>query len=160
MRPYLSLMTRQNCYSLAETFWFICHIHQTLYLWMSIYFGLYKILLMGKKIQFPGKELFAQNDKKFWEDGIIKVAWKIAESSGAKQWIFCSVKFFMKMKNESFIFTWTPKNFLANLIEGFRYIYFSPDPQHFLPTIRVPDSSQGITLFPTYDSAFSFFPTG
>ena len=110
-----------------------------------------------KKIQLPGKELFAQKDKKFWEN---EIAWKIAEGSGAKQWIFCSVKFFMKMKNVSFIFIWTPKNFLANLIQGFRYIYFSPHPQCFLPTIRVTDTSQGIALFPTYDSAFSFFPTG
>ena len=35
-----------NCYSLAGKFWFICCIQQTLHLWISIYFGLYKILLM------------------------------------------------------------------------------------------------------------------
>ena len=29
-------------------FWFICHIHQTLHLQISIYFRLYKILVMAK----------------------------------------------------------------------------------------------------------------
>ena len=32
----------------AGKFWFICHIHQTLHLRISIYFSLYKILLMEK----------------------------------------------------------------------------------------------------------------
>ena len=34
----------KNCLSLAGTFWFICRVHQTLHLQISIYFGLYKIL--------------------------------------------------------------------------------------------------------------------
>ena len=37
-----------NCYSLAGKFWLSCYIHQKLFLWISIYFGLYKILLMEK----------------------------------------------------------------------------------------------------------------
>ena len=36
----------RNCYSLAGKFWFICCIHQRLYLQISIYFDLYKFLLM------------------------------------------------------------------------------------------------------------------
>ena len=37
-RPPVSLMTRQTCWSLAERFWFICHIHQTWQLWISVSF--------------------------------------------------------------------------------------------------------------------------
>ena len=55
-RPHVSLMTRQkNCYSLAGKFGFIHCILQTLYLWISIYFDLHKILLMEKKNVFPGR---------------------------------------------------------------------------------------------------------
>ena len=39
-------------YSLAGKFWFIRCVHQTLHLQMSMYFGLYKILLM-EKISIP-----------------------------------------------------------------------------------------------------------
>ena len=49
-RPHVSLMTWQKHNSLAGKFWFIHCIHQTLHLQISIYFGLYKILLMEKKI--------------------------------------------------------------------------------------------------------------
>ena len=38
----------KNCYILAGKFWFICCIHQTWHLWVSIYFSLYKIFLMEK----------------------------------------------------------------------------------------------------------------
>ena len=44
----------KNCYSLAGKFWFICCIHETLHLRISIYFGLYKIILM-EKISIPWK---------------------------------------------------------------------------------------------------------
>ena len=47
-RPHVSLMTWQKHNSLAGKFWFIHCIHQTLHLQISIYFGLYKILLMEK----------------------------------------------------------------------------------------------------------------
>ena len=53
-RPHVSLTTRQKLYSLAWKFWFICHIHQTLHLQISIYLGLHKILLM-EKISVPWK---------------------------------------------------------------------------------------------------------
>ena len=52
-RLHDSLMTRQNCYNL---FWFICCIHQTLHLQMSIYVHLFWSLLSSlnrKKCQFP-----------------------------------------------------------------------------------------------------------
>ena len=65
-RPHVSLMTRQKLYSLAGKFWFICHIHQTLHLWISIYFGLYKILLM-EKISIPWKTV-----KSMWNSSLFK----------------------------------------------------------------------------------------
>ena len=69
----------KNCYSLAGKLWFIHHIHQTLHLQISIYFGLYKILLMEKKFNSLEdckrylKQFFAQNNKKLWEDEMMKV---------------------------------------------------------------------------------------
>ena len=76
---------------------------------MSTYFSLYKIFFV-EKISIPwktvkGKQFFAWKDKKFWEDGIMKLPEKMAEDSGTKQWICCSVKFLVKRKNLSFIFT-------------------------------------------------------
>ena len=38
----------KNCYSLIGNFWFIHRIHQTLHFLKSIYFGIYKILLIEK----------------------------------------------------------------------------------------------------------------
>ena len=52
------------------------------------------------------EQFFAQKDKKFWEDGTIKLPgkWqKIVEPKG--EYVRCSVKFLVKMKNVSFIFT-------------------------------------------------------
>ena len=74
--PRVSLMTKQKCYSLAGKLWFICCIHQTLQLQMSIYFGLYKILLMKNSNSLEDckrhlEQFFAQKDRKFWEDGIM-----------------------------------------------------------------------------------------
>ena len=51
---FVSLNTRQNCYNLAGRLRFIYHIHQTLHLWISIYFHLYKILLM-ENVSIPCK---------------------------------------------------------------------------------------------------------
>jgi len=66
----------KNPYSLAWKFWFICCIKQTWHLWMSIYFGLCKILLKEKQFQLSGRWFFAQKDK-FEEDfGIMKSAEK------------------------------------------------------------------------------------
>ena len=52
-RQHVPLMTRQKLFQSGK-FWYICLIHQTLHLWISIYFGLYKIFLV-KIIQFPGR---------------------------------------------------------------------------------------------------------
>ena len=41
----------KTLYSLIGKFWFIRHIHHTLHLQTSIYFGLYKILM--EKISIP-----------------------------------------------------------------------------------------------------------
>ena len=38
----------KNCYSLAGNHWFIHQIHHSLHFWISMYFGLYKIILMEK----------------------------------------------------------------------------------------------------------------
>ena len=56
----------KNCYSLAGKFWFIRRIHQTLHLRISIYFGLYKILLM-EKISIPYKTV-----KGTWNSSLLK----------------------------------------------------------------------------------------
>ena len=69
----------KNCYSLAGKFWFIHHIHQILHLQISIYFGVYKIVLMEEKFNSLEdckrhlEQFFAQWDKKFGEDGIMKL---------------------------------------------------------------------------------------
>ena len=77
----------KNCYSLAGKFWFICRIHQTLHLQISIYLGPYKILLI-ENISIPWKIVKGTwnssllKDKKFWEDGIMKLPekwWKVVE---------------------------------------------------------------------------------
>ena len=46
--PVFLWWTGKNCYSLIGNFWFIHRIHQTLHFWKSIYFGIYKILLIEK----------------------------------------------------------------------------------------------------------------
>ena len=102
----------KNCHSLSGKGSFILHILQTLHLWIYIYFGLYKILLMARKFQFPGKPwkapgtVFCSKDKNLvrWN-----YTWKMTKSSGIKWWICCLIKFSVKVKNVSFIFTWKPK---------------------------------------------------
>ena len=64
-RPHVCLMTKQKLLQF-EKFWFILHIHQTLQLQMSIYFGLYKILLM-EKILIPRKTV-----KGTWNSSLLK----------------------------------------------------------------------------------------
>ena len=100
----------KNCNSLAGKFWIIHHIHQTLHLWISIYFSLYKILLMEKN-STPWKTA-----KGSWNSSLLKKIkrfgkmelWSClkAEGSGTKWWIHCSIKLLVKVKkNVSFIFT-------------------------------------------------------
>ena len=56
----------KNCYSLAGKFGFISHIHQILYLQISIYFDLYRILLM-EKYSIPWKTV-----KGTWSNSLLK----------------------------------------------------------------------------------------
>ena len=72
----------KSCYSLPRKVWFIPCIHQTLHLWISIYFILYKILLV-EKISIPWKTVKGTWDssllkkiKKFREDEIMKLPGK------------------------------------------------------------------------------------
>ena len=51
------------------------------------------------------EQFFAQKDKKFLEDGIMMLPEKMAEGSGTKWRIHCSLKFLVKIRNVSFIFT-------------------------------------------------------
>ena len=51
------------------------------------------------------EQFFAQKDKKFWEDGIMMLPEKMAEGSRTKWQIRCSIKFLVKMRSVSFIFT-------------------------------------------------------
>ena len=53
-RRHVSLMTRRKLLQLCWEVLIHRHIHQTLHLQISIYFGLYKILLM-ENCQFPGR---------------------------------------------------------------------------------------------------------
>ena len=102
-RQHVPLMTRQKLFQSGK-FWYICLIHQTLHLWISIYFILYKILLMEKNFNSRHLVLCLKKLKVLgrWN---YEVAWKMTDDSGTKWWIFCSVKFLMRMKNVSFIFT-------------------------------------------------------
>ena len=83
--------TGKNCYRLSGKFWFIHRIHQTLHLQFSINLGPYKILLMEKNFSSLEdckrhlEQFFPQKDKKFWEDGIMKLPekWqKVVEQKG------------------------------------------------------------------------------
>ena len=78
-RPHVFWWPDKNCYSLAGKFWFTHPIHQTLHLWNSICLGLYKNSLNGKNFnsledcKMHLEQFFAQKDKKFWKDGIMKL---------------------------------------------------------------------------------------
>ena len=70
-----------------------------------------------KHIQFPDKgyleQFFAQKDKKVLGTWNYEVAEKMAEDSGTKWWIHCSIKLLVRMRNVSFICIWKPKELLA-----------------------------------------------
>ena len=107
---HVCLMTRQNYYNLAGKFWFIQCIHHI----EPSDVHLFQVLqnsLNGKNINSLEdckrqlEQFFAQKGK-FGEDGIMyEVALKMAEGSGTKSWICCSIQFLMKMQNVAFIFT-------------------------------------------------------
>ena len=45
------------------------------------------------------EEFFAQKDKKFWEDGIMKLPEKWQKVVEQNDELHCSIEFFVKMKN-------------------------------------------------------------
>ena len=53
-RPHVLWWPGKICYSLSGKFWFICHTHHRLHLPISIYFVLYKILLIEKNFNSLG----------------------------------------------------------------------------------------------------------
>ena len=74
---------------------------------------------LNGKISIPWKSV-----KDIWDNSLLKKIksfgklelWscpKMAEGSRTKQWVFCSMKVLVKMKNESFIFTWKWKELLG-----------------------------------------------
>ena len=80
----------RNCYILAGKFWFLCYISQTLYFQISIYFSIYKILLM-EKVSIPWKTVEGTWSSsllkkiKALDDGILKLPakWqKVVEQNG------------------------------------------------------------------------------
>ena len=96
----------KNCHSLVGKFWFIYHIHQTLHLQISIYFGLYKILLM-EEISIPWKtikgtwQFFAQKDKSLGKMEL----WNCLKN-GRRQWNKTVNMWISKVlgKNEKYVF--------------------------------------------------------
>ena len=64
-RPHVFLMTRQKLLQF-EKLWIILYIHQTLHLQMSVYFDLYKIVLM-EEILIPWKTV-----KGTWDSSLLK----------------------------------------------------------------------------------------
>ena len=103
----------KTCYSLAGKFCFICHIHQTLHLWISVYFSLYRIILM-EKVSIPGRlqnvpgTLLCSKRQKVLGRWNYEVAWKMPEGSRTKWWKCCPINLLAKMKSVSFIFTLKP----------------------------------------------------
>ena len=102
-------MSSKNGYSLAEVLTHPLYSTDTAPLNVHLFQSLQDSLM--EKIQFPGKasvkhleQIFSQKDKKFWEEGIMKLPekWKKAAEQSS---LHCSVKFLVKMKNGSFIFT-------------------------------------------------------
>ena len=70
----------KSCYSLAEKFWFIHCIHQTLHLWCPFILVFTKFSSWEKQnynslegCKRHQQQSFAQKDKKFWEDGVMKL---------------------------------------------------------------------------------------
>ena len=105
----------RNCYSLAAKLCSTCCIHQALHLQMPIYFGLYKILFMGKNsvlwktAKDTWNNSFLKNIERFWEDGIMKLLkkWqKVVEEDGEDtaqpsswwKWKMCLLFLFKNMK--------------------------------------------------------------
>ena len=77
--PHVSLVTRQNLLQLGWEVLIQPPYSPDTAPSISIYFGLYKILLMEKNFNSLEdckrhlEQFFAQKDKTFWEDGIMKL---------------------------------------------------------------------------------------
>ena len=110
VRPHVSLMTKQELLQLG---WEIL-IHP---LWSSDIAPLDCHLFQSLQNSLNGKKLnslenykrhmelfFAQKDKKVLGRWNYEVVWKMAEDSGTKRWIHCSIELLVKTKNVSFIF--------------------------------------------------------
>ena len=115
-RLHVYLMTRQKLVSLAGNFWFIHHIYQRMNLQISTHFCLYHILLT-ETILVPWKTV-----KGTWSSSLLNKikcfgkmelgsCLKMAEGRGTKQWICCSIKFLVKVKNVSYLYLKTEGNF-------------------------------------------------
>ena len=94
---------------------FIQCIQQTLNLWMSVYFGLYRILLMGrisvlsKTVKGTWNSSFLKKIKSFWKDGVMKLPEKsqkvveqnskYTERSSWWKWKRCHLFLFKKQKD-------------------------------------------------------------
>ena len=107
----------KNCYSLAGKFRSICCIHQTLHLRISIDFSLYKILLVEKiSISWRTKKCTWNSSllKKTKCFGMIELwsDWKMAEGSGTKWRICCSINYWWKWKTCLLLLLKNWRNFL------------------------------------------------
>ena len=89
---------------------------------MSVYFTLYKILLMEKMFSYLEdykrhlEKFFAQKDRKFFRRQNCEVIWKMTEDSGTKWWICHSIKFLVKVKNVFYFYLKNQRRFLSNSI--------------------------------------------
>ena len=109
----------KNCCSLAGEFWFIHSIDWTLHLQVSIYFGLYKILLM-EKISIPWKTVkgtwnssLLRKIKSFGKTELWHCLKNSRKSSGAKWWRL-SIKVLVKMKNVFLHYSYGGLSFYVN----------------------------------------------
>ena len=106
----------KNCYSLAGKFWFICSIHQTLHLWIAIYFDFYTNLLMvktslpWKTVKVSWNSSLLNKIKNFGEDRIMKLSEKYQKIVKQNNEYHCSLKFIVKMKKKKYVFYFYLKN--------------------------------------------------
>ena len=102
---------------------------------------------LNGEISIPWKSV-----KDIWDNSLLKkiksfgklALWscpKMAEGSRTKQWVFCSMKVLVKVKNESFIFTWKRKELLGQP--------YTPTHTHTHTYVTVVQSLSHVWLFAT-----------